>query len=200
MYNLILASSSQNRKALLSQVGIPFIVEEPTCNEKEIQADCSIGITQKRAFAKMKSIAQKHKNENCIVIGADTVIDVSGMIFGKPRTKDEARIMLDSYSASSHIVVSSIALMNTQTNKVEQASSTSRVYFKKLIKSEIETYLKTNDWEGVAGGYKIQGLASLFIEKIEGSYSGIVGFPLSEFYACLKSLCNDMELFQLVLT
>ena len=199
MYNLILASSSQNRKELLSQLGVLFSVEEPTCDEKEIQADCSLEITKKRAFAKMESVAQKHKNEKCVVIGADTVIDVSGSIFGKPKTKEEASSMLSSYSASSHLVVSSISLVNTHTNKVQQASSVSRVHFKKLEKKEIEAYLKTNDWEGVAGGYKIQGLASLFIEKIEGSYSGIVGFPICEFYSCLKSLCNDMEIFELVL-
>ena len=87
MYNLILASSSQNRKELLSQLGVSFSVEGPTCNEKEIQADCSLEITKKRAFAKMESVAQKHKNEKCVVIGADTVIDVSGSILESPKPK-----------------------------------------------------------------------------------------------------------------
>ena len=198
MYKLILASSSKNRKELLSHLGISFEVEEPTCNENEILGDSSVTITQKRAFAKMQSIAQNHKNEKCITIGADTVIDVSGVILGKPKTQDEARQMLSSYSASSHLVISSIALINTYTNKTQQATSVSKVHFKKLENHEIETYLKTNDWKDVAGGYKIQGFASLFIEKIEGSYSGIVGFPMCEFYSNIKKLCNDIDYNELI--
>lgn len=198
MYKLILASSSENRKELLSHLGISFKVEEPTCDENEISGDSSSTVTQKRAFAKMQSVAQEHKNEKCIIIGADTVIDVSGVILGKPKTQDEAKQMLSSYSASSHLVISSIALINTYTNKTQQATSISKVYFKKLESHEIETYLKTNNWKGVAGGYRIQGFATLFIEKIEGSYSGIVGFPMCEFYSSLKKLCNDMDYSELI--
>jgi len=198
MYKLILASSSKNRKELLSRLGISFKVEEPTCDENEILCDSSLTTTQKRALAKMQSVAQNHKNEKYIIIGADTVIDVSGVILGKPKTQDEARQMLSSYSASSHLVISSIALVNTYTSKIQQATSVSKVYFKKLENNEIETYLKTNDWKDVAGGYKIQGFATLFIEKIEGSYSGIVGFPMCEFYSSLKKLCNDIDYNELI--
>lgn len=198
MYNLILASSSRNRKELLSRLNIPFTVEEPTCNEDEILGNSSSTITQKRAFAKMASVAQKYQNEKFIIIGADTVIDVSGIIFGKPKTQDEARYMISSYSAGSHLVISSIALLNTYTNIIEKATSSSRVYFKKLEEWEIDSYLKTNDWKGVAGGYRIQGLSNLFIEKIEGSYSSIVGFPINEFYSCLKSLCKDVDINKLI--
>ena len=196
MYNLILASSSKNRKELLSHLNIPFIVEIPTCNEDEIQDGSSLLLTQKRAYAKMESVAKNHKNEKIIVLGADTVIDSSGVIFGKPKTEEEAKRMLESYSASSHLVISSIALINTYTNKARQATSVSKVYFKKLEDWEIIEYLKTNDWIGVAGGYKIQGVATLFIEKIEGSYSGIVGLPMSELYSALKSLCGNIFTLQ----
>lgn len=194
MYNLILASSSQNRRELISRLGLLFKVEKPTCNEDSIQATSSLSITQKRAFAKMKSVAKRHKNEKSIVVGADTVIDVSGVVFGKPKTQDEAKHMLLSYSASSHLVTSSIALINTYTNSVKQASSVNKVYFKRLEDCEIEAYLNTDDWKGVAGGYRIQGLASLFIEKVEGSYSSIVGLPIHEFYSCLKNLCDDISI------
>lgn len=192
MYTLVLASSSKNRKELLSKVVSSFEVETPVCNEDKIQDASSLILTQKRAFAKMESVAQKYDDGKNIIIGADTLIDVSGVIFGKPKTQEEAKIMISSYSNSSHLVISSIALLNTETKKMEQASSISKVFFKKLEKWEIEEYLKTNDWKDVAGGYKIQGIASLFIEKIEGSYSGVVGFPLYEFYSCLKSLCGNV--------
>ncbi|MGP1438081.1 MAG: Maf family protein [Treponema sp.] len=191
MYTLILASSSQNRKEILSSINIPFIIEEPICNEQEIKDDSSIILTQKRAIAKMECVSKKHKNEKTIVIGADTVIDISGCIFGKPKTKEEAKDMIMSYSGASHLVISSIALINTYTQKTYKTTSISRVYFKNIEEWEIDAYLKTNDWQGVAGGYKVQGLAKLFIEKIEGSYSGIVGFPICEFYSSLKLLCDD---------
>lgn len=191
MYNLILASSSKNRKGLLSDLALSFEVEEPICNEEEIKDDSSLILTQKRAIAKMESVAQNHKNEKAIVIGADTVVDVSGLIFGKPKTQNDAKTMILSYSGSSHLVISSIALFNTHTYKMQQASSVNKVFFKKLEEWEIDEYLKTDDWKGVAGGYKIQGIASLFIEKIEGSYSGVVGFPICEFYSCLMLLCGD---------
>ena len=193
MYSLILASSSKNRKELLSRLNISFDVECPTCDESKIQDSSSFLLTQKRAFLKRENVSQNHKGEKTIVVGADTVLDVSGTIFGKPKTEDEVRHMFTSYSSSSHLVVSSIALTNTHTGKVQQASSVSKVYFKKLESWEIDEYIRTNDWIGVAGGYKIQGIASLFIEKIEGSYSGIVGLPMSEFYSCLKHLDIDIS-------
>lgn len=174
---------------MLSNLNISFKVEYPMCDEEKIQEVSPLVLTQKRAYAKMESVAQQHKGEKVIVAGADTVIESSGIIFGKPKTEEEAKFMLRVYSGSSHHVISSIALTNTYTSKVKQATSVSKVYFKKLEEWEIEEYLKINDWMGVAGGYKIQGVATLFIEKIEGSYSGIVGFPMSEFYSCLKDLC-----------
>ena len=199
MYSLILASSSKNRKELFSCLNIPFKVEEPTCNESEIQDTSSLLLTQKRAYAKMESVAKNHKNEKVVVIGADTVVEASGAIFGKPKSVEDAKQMFKIYSNSSHLVISSIALINLHTNEEQQVSSVSKVYFKKLEDCEIDEYLKTDDWKGVAGGYKIQGIATLFVEKIEGSYSGIVGLPMSDFYSCLKKLCGEMNIYDLIL-
>jgi septum formation protein len=120
------------------------------------------------------------------IFAADTLISVDGEIYGKPADREDARDMLTRLQGRSHEVVTAMALYNGRTKAVDCRSAVSQVTFAPLSPEDIDWYMDTGEWQGVAGAYKVQGLASCFISNINGSYSGIVGLPLREFYVMLK--------------
>jgi septum formation protein len=120
------------------------------------------------------------------ICGADTLISVDGKIYGKPADRDDAKGMLETLQGRSHDVITAIALFNGREKSVDCRSVRSSVTFAPLAAEEIEWYLNTGEWQGVAGSYKIQGLASCYVSGIKGSFSAIVGLPMHEFYVMLK--------------
>jgi septum formation protein len=120
------------------------------------------------------------------IFGADTLISVDDEIYGKPAAREDARDMLLKLQGRSHEVITAMALYNGRKKAVDCRSMVSVVSFAPLSREDIDWYLDTGEWQGVAGAYKIQGLASCFIATINGSYSGIVGLPLREFYVMLR--------------
>jgi septum formation protein len=122
------------------------------------------------------------------ICAADTIIAVDGEIFGKPKDREDAHRMLSKMQGRSHEVITAVALFNSRSRvkAIDCRSVVSTVFFAGLSKQEIEWYLNTGEWQGVAGAYKIQGLAGCYISKITGSYSSIVGLPIHEFYVMLK--------------
>ena len=188
MYKLVLASSSVNRKAILENLHISFEVDFPVCDEQSILSASALELTQKRAKAKAESLLEKYRNQETILIGCDTVIECDGIVFGKLKTEDEVRTMFRSYEGKSHHVFSSIYCVNVCTLKSELATSISTVFFASIADDDLDIYIKSEEWKGVSGGYRLQGLASQFIERIEGSPSGIVGLPVYEFHSILKKI------------
>ena len=120
------------------------------------------------------------------ICGADTLISYAGKLFGKPGSRDEAKSMLNALQGKTHEVITAVALYSGRSGRIDSRTVSSEVTFAQMTGAEIEWYLDTGEWEGAAGAYKIQGLASCFIKEIKGSYSSIVGLPLHEFYAMLK--------------
>jgi len=188
MYRLILVSSSPNRKELLESLDVSFEIEHPTNDESLITHFSPVILSQKRSKAKVDSIKAKYNGKKAILLGCDTLIEKDSAIFGKPKTASDAISMLQSFSSTHHRVISSIFCLNAYTKKSKKATSISKVWFKELEKKELDYYIKSGEWQGVAGSYRIQGRASYFIRKIQGSYWGIVGLPIHELYEILKSL------------
>ena len=120
------------------------------------------------------------------VLGADTVIVYGGKIYGKPENQEEAASFLKDFSGKTHNVISALVLYNGRQHTTTAKVCKTRVKFKELTDEEIQWYVDTGEWHGAAGGYRIQSLASIFIEKIEGSYSGVIGLPIFELYDILK--------------
>jgi septum formation protein len=120
------------------------------------------------------------------ICGADTVISVDGDVYGKPLDRDDAQRMLTKLQGRKHEVITAVALYNGREKTVDCRSVINIVSFASLSKEEIDWYLNTGEWQGVAGSYKIQGLAGCFVSGIKGSYSAIVGLPMHEFYVMLK--------------
>jgi septum formation protein len=120
------------------------------------------------------------------IFGADTLLSVDEEVYGKPEDREDARRILGKLQGRSHEVITAMALYNGRKKSVDCRSVTSTVTFAPLQSEDIEWYLGTGEWQGVAGAYKIQGLAACYISGIHGSYSSIVGLPIHEFYVMLK--------------
>ena len=180
MKELILASASPRRKEILDSLGVLFSVEisnfdESSITEKDPVKRCIL-TARGKAESLFKALPQNEDAQKLI----------EKIIFGKPKNEKEAEMMLKSHSGSLHFVVSAICLLDCKTGQINEKHSVSKVFFKKLSDKEISAYLKTDEWKDAAGAYKIQGKASFFIEKIEGSYTGIVGLPVRELYEILN--------------
>jgi septum formation protein len=120
------------------------------------------------------------------ICGADTIISVDGEIYGKPRDRDDAQRMLQKLRGREHQVVTGVALYCGRTGAIDCRSVVSSVSFAPFSDSELEWYLNTGEWQGVAGAYKIQGLAACFVSGVRGSPSSIAGLPMHEFYVMLR--------------
>ncbi len=185
---IILASSSIRRQDLLSLLGLPFVVHRPLCKET-IQKHLSVQENAEYlARIKAESVAESVLPvEYRFVLGADTLLEVDGRAIGKPKTRQEAGKFLKLISGRSHMVISALHLIDRKKSICDSIVHNNKVYFKSLTNKEIKAYLDTNEWLGVAGGYRIQGLAACFIQRIEGSFSSIVGLPIHSLYGILIS-------------
>ena len=123
-----------------------------------------------------------------IVIAADTVVVLEGKILGKPHSKDEARLMIKSLSNKTHEVITSIVMIDVQNAKTLVKSTTTKVSFRKIEAEEIENYISTSEPYDKAGAYAAQGLAAIFIEKIEGCFNNVVGLSVFEMLYSLTYL------------
>ncbi|HHU36656.1 MAG TPA: septum formation protein Maf [Treponema sp.] len=187
MQPIILASTSQRRQEILRSLAIPFTVMAPTFEEPKVSSGNPAEITELNSMKKVESIIRMDLDLNVPwVLGADTLIVQNGVLFGKPSNREEARDMIKSFSNQTHSVVTSISLFASTTNFITSKTCETKVSFVALDDEEIETYLDTSEWQGVAGGYRIQGRAGCYINHIEGSWSGIVGLPIHDLYAILR--------------
>ena len=189
---LILASKSPRRKELLKQIGIPFVVVVSDAEEVSGNSWTPAALVVENAKRKARAVAEKYPDSP--VLGADTVVSSEGKIFGKPKDKDEARKMLTALSGKMHEVTTGLALINR--NEIRTTSVTTKVFFDTMTKADIDAYIATEEPMDKAGAYAIQGKAARFIEKIEGSYSNVVGLPLN----ALIQLSKDLNFFPLAVS
>ena len=183
MSPLILASASPRRLQLLSQIGItPDRVVPTDCDETPLKGETPKALASRLAHLKADAACSHLTQEEDmapLILAADTVVARGRLILPKAEIESEARDCLTLLSGRSHHVITAVVLKKTDGTKWCRVVE-SRVAFKKLSQDEIHFYLRSGEWQGKAGGYAIQGLASLFIRQIIGSYSNIVGLPLYE--------------------
>lgn len=187
--DLILASASPRRRELLDQIGIRFKVlpsEIPECpGDLELPEDYVRRIAHEKARATQKA----HAGSDLPILSADTEVVLDGEIFGKPQDEDHARRMLEKLSGREHFVLSAVSLVQGENHF--EALSITQVRFRDLAASEIAAYWRTGEPQGKAGAYAIQGLGSLFIERLSGSFSGVMGLPLHETAQLLRKVGID---------
>lgn len=182
---LYLASQSLRRKKLLKAMGIEFTSIVPDINEEVIE-DNPIRYAQKLARDKVVSVASTIKHG--IIIGVDTVVVIGNEILGKPRDKNEARIMMEKLSGKEHIVISGLCIMRLPGRKMQKISEKTVVRFRKLKPQEITSYINSYEPYDKAGGYGIQGKAGFFVESIDGCYYNVVGLPISKLLTALREI------------
>jgi septum formation protein len=187
---IILASSSPRRAEILRDAGIPFTSSTAQIDEIPLPHECAHQMVARLAEAKARAVASLMNagNGECIVVGADTTVELNGEILGKPDDSAHAREMLGNLSGGTHRVLTGIFLLRVADNETRSAIEISTVTFAALSENEIANYVSSNEPLGKAGGYAIQGIAGRFIPKIEGCYFNIVGLPLARLYALLREL------------
>ena len=174
---IMLASRSPRRAALLAQLGLEFDLIDAEVDERPRPGETADTLALRLARAKAE--AGVRGSPGAIpVLGADTVVSLDGRLYGKPCSGREAASMLGALSGRSHEVFTAVCLATSDGVRTEVSRSV--VTFRNLSKREIDLYCASGEPEGKAGAYAIQGLAAIFVEHLQGSYSGIMGLPLFE--------------------
>jgi septum formation protein len=184
---LILASSSPRRAQILHDAGFSFLVMSSAVDETPIPNESPADMVQRLADAKAELIAARAIGP-AIILAADTVVALDGHIFGKPRSSDDARRMLEKLSGRTHSVVTGVTLIRLPDAERRSFVESTLVHFVPLSDEEISRYLATGEPHDKAGAYAIQGLAGRFIPRIEGDYFNVVGLPLARTTQALVSL------------
>lgn len=171
---LVLASASPRRAALLAEAGLAFEVLPVDLDESVRPGETPE--THVRRLAEAKARAGLARRPSARVLGADTVVVLDGGMLGKPRDDTEARTMLRALAGRAHEVLTGVALVSAAGAACEVART--RVWFRPLSQAEIDAYVRSGEPADKAGAYGIQGGAARFVERLEGSYTNVVGLPM----------------------
>ena len=188
---LVLASGSPRRLTLLAQAGIePDGLRPASIDETPSKGEMPRSLVSRLARAKAESARDQIANDKDIadahVLAADTIVAVGRRILVKPRFLEEAQAALQLLSGRNHRVVTGLCMI-TPDDRVRLKIVDTRVRFKRLSKEEMDAYIASREWRGKAGGYAIQGLAGCFVQKLVGSYTNVVGLPLTEVVGMLTA-------------
>jgi septum formation protein len=187
---LVLASSSPRRAVLLNAAGIPFDVMSSAVDEAMDAEEWPDGYVRRLAQSKAEAVAAQCGDRP--VLGADTIVLVDGAVLGKPADADEAKRMLRQLSGREHTVMTGVYLATPASELVRRQTQVERtvVEFAPLSEEDIAWYVASGEPMDKAGAYAIQGLASRFVTRISGSYSNVVGLPVS----LVNQLCKNAGL------
>jgi septum formation protein len=175
MEPIVLASASPQRRAILAQLGVPFVVRPADVDELDAGDPPAVALCNARR--KARAVAGAH------VLGVDTVVALDGRLYGKPRDADHARATLAILSGRTHAVHSALHLTG-----VGEAVVCTAVTFRTITASLADWYVASGEWRGRAGGYAIQGRGAALVDSIEGDYGNVVGLPVAAFLDLLTTL------------
>ena len=187
---IYLASGSPRRRELLTQIGVDFSVLKVEVDETCLENETPLEYVQRVATAKAEAGRQTlGQHQRAPVLGADTSVIVDGQVLGKPQNEADSRSMLQLLSGRSHQVLTAVVVVTELETSCLISNST--VHFAELSDDDIAWYLSTQEGCDKAGSYAVQGLAAMFIDQIQGSYSGIMGLPLRETGLLLKQITGQ---------
>lgn len=176
--SIILASASPRRRQLLLEAGYDFTVILPDVDEVSFGTGQTepYEYAERLALAKAKSVADD--NLDCLVIGADTVVDFDGQIIGKAADAKEAEQITRKLFSKPHKVITGVAIVGLSNNIELLESDTTTVYSRRLTAEQIDEHIKSGSWRDKAGAYAIQESGDEFVEKIDGSLTNVMGMPM----------------------
>jgi septum formation protein len=182
---LILASRSPRRREILGWLGVEFEVVEPDVAELTEGPDPEALVLENARLKAMAGLEAAGSPEDAVVLGVDTDVFVDGRMLGQPADRTEAEERLRALSGRTHEVLSGVCLLGPPAagipgSPLRERSGLSRslVTFRALDETALNTYLDSQEWRGRAGGYAIQGLGSILVERVEGDFSNVVGLPI----------------------
>lgn len=191
---IVLASQSPRRKELLSQIGVPFVCHASDKEEVRTSEDPQQAVMELSA-AKARDVAACHESEDCIIIGADTVVSVDGEILGKPKNREDAVHMINKLQGRSHDVFTGVTLIGKEGGATvfEQTfADWTEVVVCPMGKGQIEAYVDVGESMDKAGAYGIQGAFAAYVAGIKGDYNNVVGLPVCAVYQRLLELGVDI--------
>lgn len=199
---IILASASPRRQELLRNAAIPFVAQPANIDERQLDGELPRQYAER--LAKEKALAVQRDYPESFVLGADTIVVLDGVVFGKPRDLGDAERMLRALSSRQHSVITGVCLAKPVAERKHQraphigenfgSSASQLITFSEMTlvtmsdisEEEIRDYIGTNEPMDKAGGYGIQGIAARWIPRIEGDYSNVVGLPICRVYSMLR--------------
>jgi len=193
MEKIILASRSLDRKELFNRLSIPFeilitdIDEEKYKNEIEDPANLVMKLAEIKAKTAKELLKEKNTQGDPIIIAADTIVVFQGTVIGKANNKDQAFKILKKLNNQTHKLITGISIAQLNNSKIVKDFDETLVTFSLLSDKEIKKYLECEEWKGRAGAYSINDKASVFIKKIEGSPSNVIGIPMQKVFQMLKA-------------
>ena len=186
MAQIVLASGSPRRRELLENLGVKELVIRPAKGEEQVPENAAPSqIVEALARQKAEEVAPTAE-KGAVVIAADTIVWLDGQLLGKPKDTDEATAMLRRLSGRMHSVFTGICVISDDTVLCEAEEA--HVFFRELSDAEIDAYVATGEPMDKAGAYGAQGLASLFVERIEGSFFNVMGLPVCRLGIMLKKV------------
>ena len=177
---IILASKSPRREKILNLIGLNFIIQPSNVDEH-----LNLKLTPQdfaEYWSNKKATQVSINNEDKLVIGADTIVNLDGEILGKPKNKKQSYSMLKNLSGKTHEVITGVTIMCKKKNISQTFSETTRVYVRDIPNNQIISYIDNYPTLDKAGSYGIQDWFAIYIKKIDGCFYNVMGFPLSKFY------------------
>jgi septum formation protein len=186
---LMLASASPRRRELLAACAIPFQVIPAAIDEQPLPGESADACVRRLGLAKAEMVSEQHPD--AVVLGADTIVTIDGLLLGKPQSIDAARQMLHRLRGREHAVLTGIAVVSgkmagSSERRCAHEVVASRVFMRHFTAATIEWYIATGEPLDKAGAYAVQGLGAALVERVEGSYTNVVGLPLTETLALLR--------------
>lgn len=190
---LILASASPRRRELLGQIGVAFRVQVADVHEQQQPGEKPLAYVQRVALDKARAVySRPDATDKLPVLGADTEVVLGDEVLGKPRNREHGLAMLERLSGRSHQVLTAVALIHRGREQVRVSSST--VTFRATTAQERERYWASGEPADKAGAYAIQGRGAVFIQHLEGSFSGVMGLPVFETAELLRECGIELTL------
>jgi septum formation protein len=186
---LVLGSASPRRRDLVATLGIPFVVCSASADESALSGEAPLDYVRRVTRAKLEAVRALGPAGTGILVADTIVVAPDGALLGKPRDDDEGRTMIERLAGATHLVSTHFVLAGLGARSAEHAETvTTRVTFRSLTRREIAAYVASGEGRDKAGSYAAQGNAAAFIERIEGSFTNVVGLPLCEVLVALRAM------------
>lgn len=181
---LVLASASPRRREILAQLGVEFSLQPSDADEPPYQGGDPACYATRLSAMKAAQVAAKHRGSGRVVLGADTIVVKDGVVLGKPADDTSAMGMLSMLAGTVHEVITAVSLRGDHVE--HDFAERTRVWFRALTRDALERYVASGEGRDKAGSYGIQELGAGLVERIEGSYSNVVGLPAAQTMAALE--------------